>query len=166
MKKVFEKVEKIFFILLVATAIIFILNIVSFVSFRPISYKQVAAEAAKLYGIEEYEFTEKLGLSFVIGGKAGYDGEKFFVEIDTNGVFRSIVISNIFHEFAHLYQIQNKLYDGPKLNEKQAEVISFRTMWRNGYWWEALHTIFAHTIPVTMPAEYIDVAGIWKEVFR
>ena len=133
------------------------------------SLDAVAADAARMYGIEAYtiEFKDKLtnsNGSRVNGLYLGFvmvEGQPVHQIRVQNSIFRPTVVATIFHEFAHAAQTQFNLDLGEYNKEQHAEILSFGVMWANGYWWDALHLLTLHTVG-GKPADYRAAGELWN----
>jgi hypothetical protein len=134
-------------------------------------WERLATQIAEIKGIEN-EWVLRTQPEFIPAGIQGtysprrrrVDSEwvtQHNIMIQVGGPFHSLIIGTLFHEFAHALQEEK----GLPYCERQAEAIAFSAMWRNGFWWEAIPMIAAHTIQISMPEEYRNPRAIWAIVF-
>lgn len=154
-----------------STIILTALFIVPFISFGK-DYDAVCADAARMYGIkpEEYEvhFSNGKVLNASGVGVAGtfnvaLDDDAhgiYVIQVEKAAMSRPMTIATIFHEFAHAAQHKYNLsYDGITV-EQDAELLAFNTMWRSGYWWNAVHMLWMHTFHFK-PGNYLVPGKLW-----
>ena len=147
---------------------------VPFVSFGK-NYDAVCADAAAYFGIDADEYEVHLEKGRVLNAAGEEVNGTFNVELDgqANGVYiiraqksfsRPWTIATIFHEFAHAAQHKYNLDLGTRTREQHAELLAFNTLWRSGYWWNATHMLFIHTLHLK-PSDYLAPAALWTAVF-
>jgi hypothetical protein len=152
-----------------ALLVLFLLVVlVPFISFGK-SLDLVAADAAKLYGFSE----EQYSISFsddirdrhgnrVLGMYRGRVDGVHIIEV-RNHWLRAIAVGTIFHEFAHAAQVEYNLDLGDMTIEQHAEALGFQTMWHGGYRWDSLHLLTLHTFGGK--GEYYRATGeVWGVV--
>jgi len=150
-------------------AVAIVIVSVPFISFGK-SLEQVCTDAARHFGINEDEYE----MHFTRGKVVTAAGE----EVNGNIVFneegravytirvqksysRPFTIAVIFHEFAHAAQHKYRLdYQGYNA-EQHAELLSFNTMWRSGYWWNAVHLLYMHSWHAK-PKDYLVPRELWN----
>ena len=145
--------------------------IVPFFSFGK-SYDQVCLDAARMYGINEgdYEIHFSFGKVLNASGESvngtfnvSLDGEAhgvYVIQVQKSEFSRSMTVATIFHEFAHAAQHKYNLDLYGNTVEQDAELLAFNTMWRSGYWWDAVHMLWMHSFHFK-PSNYLAAKKLW-----
>jgi len=142
--------------------------IVPFFSWDNTCYNQVAADAAEMFDLDINEFNIVFSRNVVSASGQPVQGvfrtskteEKKTIEINTSWS-RPMVISTIFHEFAHAAQYKHELCGGDLNHEQHAEALAFDAMWNSKYWWNAVHMLTLH-MAAGKPADYRTPASLWN----
>ena len=151
--------------------VMMVLFIAPFISFGK-SLDKVCADAARMYGIGEGEYEVHFssgrvlnaigqGVSGTFNVKQSDESLDFYsIQVEKDSLSRSMTVATIFHEFAHAAQRKYKLDLEGNTVEQDAELLAFNTMWRSGYWWEAVHMLWVHTFHFK-PSEYLVPGKLW-----
>jgi len=172
MKKVKRLTAKtMLFVIAAAFVFSLLLFTVPLITFRHTPYEKVCAAAAESYGISpaEYQVQFVKDLKDEIGesvqglylGCNLIDGVKVFKIQISDQPLRVLMTEAIFHEFAHAAQDKYDLSFGKYTREQHAEILSFSVMQKNGYWWESLYLLTAHTF-FEKPASYRAPGELWQ----
>ena len=160
--------------LVVFMTVVFLAPFINFGGAHKNNFEQVVRDAAAHFGIEEHEYEiQFLSGRFLSAGTNAVQGNirmdfseeltrKYVITIHTS-LSRPMVISTIFHEFAHAAQdkFRYSMYFGNYNKEQHAEILAFHAMWNSRYWWDALHMLTMHTFPMK-PSEYRIPRTLWK----
>ena len=147
---------------------------VPLVSFNNKSVEEIGVDAARAYGLSrhEYRIEEKEELlndkgKNIQGAYAGYEyvgrHRVHIVQVKKQSV-RVFMIATIFHELAHAAQDKYNLDFGKYTREQHAEILCFKTMVNNNYWWESIHLLSLHTF-FSKPSEYRVPTELWQIAF-
>jgi len=162
------------FIIIYLLGVVFI--VAPFISFGK-SYYDVAADAARMFGIYEHEYR----VTFYRGRMVNAAGQEvsgtFNLALDgeanlifnirvRRGLSRPMTIATIFHEFAHAAQYKFNLvdengYQNGYNREQHAELMAFNMMWQSGYWWNSIHMLTMHTF-WAKPSSYRAPSSMWN----
>jgi hypothetical protein len=132
-----------------------LLLVVPFVSFGK-SYELVVADAAAFFGVSEDEYVVTFSDKVITSRGESVYGLVTMSTLESGDTMhniqikksfsRPIVVASIFHEFAHVAQHKYDMDFGDHSQEQHAEALSFQVMWKNGYWWDALHLLPSHLL--------------------